>query len=270
VDLYSSSYSNYEWEVYRELRIETYGKDLGQTSWVTTDESNEIPRLLELSSSSHVLEIDCGSGRYTLEIGGTAGCRVLGVDINEPGIGNANQLARNLSGRVRFEHCDCSQKLPFGDATFDAVFSNDVLCHIPGRQSLLREIFRVIKSGGRMLFSDALIIGGLISEQEIATRSSIGHYIFSPPGENERLIEQAGFLLIRLTDTTENAATIAERRRAAREKRKAALIETEGQANFQGVQEFLSMVHQLNSERRLLRFVYVAQKPAQSENEAPG
>jgi hypothetical protein len=43
VDLYSSSYSNYEWEVYRELRIETYGKDLGQTSWVTTDESNEIP-----------------------------------------------------------------------------------------------------------------------------------------------------------------------------------------------------------------------------------
>ena len=101
---------------------------------------------------------------------------------------------------------------------FDAVFSNDVLCHIPGRESLLREIFRVIKSGGRMLFSDALIIGGLISEQEIATRSSIGHYIFSPPGENERLIEQAGFLLIRLTDTTENAATIAERR-AAREKK---------------------------------------------------
>ena len=121
-----------------------------------------------------------------------------------------------------------------------------------------------------MLFSDALIIGGLISDQEIATRSSIGHYIFSPPGENERLIERAGFLLIRVTDTTENAATMAERRRAAREKRKAALIETEGEANFQGVQEFLSMVHQLNSERRLLRFVYVAQKPVQCENEATG
>ncbi len=76
VDLYNSSYSNYESEVYREIRIETYGKDLGQTSWVTTDESNEIPRLLELTSSSHVLEIGCGSGRYAPEIGGTAGCRV--------------------------------------------------------------------------------------------------------------------------------------------------------------------------------------------------
>ena len=34
VDLYNASYSNYELAVYRDVRIETYGEDFGQTSWV--------------------------------------------------------------------------------------------------------------------------------------------------------------------------------------------------------------------------------------------
>src|SRR6266481_4814001 len=49
VELYDSAYSNYESDVYRQVRFETYGEDLGQTSWVTTEESNQIPELLELT-----------------------------------------------------------------------------------------------------------------------------------------------------------------------------------------------------------------------------
>jgi hypothetical protein len=43
VDLYDGAYANYGSEVYREIRLETYDEDLGQTSWVTTGESREIP-----------------------------------------------------------------------------------------------------------------------------------------------------------------------------------------------------------------------------------
>ena len=39
VDLYDSAYGNYESDTYLQVRIETYGEDLGQTSWVTTEES---------------------------------------------------------------------------------------------------------------------------------------------------------------------------------------------------------------------------------------
>ena len=49
VDLYNSSYGNYALETYGEIRRETYGHDYGQTSWVTTAESREIPKLLKLS-----------------------------------------------------------------------------------------------------------------------------------------------------------------------------------------------------------------------------
>ena len=150
VDLYDSAYSHYEAEAYRQIRIATYGEDLGQTSWVTSEESAEIPRLLQINPASRFLEIGCGSGRYALQIANTIGCTVVGVDINQAGIRNSIELtrARGLSGRVTFQQCDASQKLPFPDASFNAVVANDVLCHIPGRPAVFQEIFRVLKPTG--------------------------------------------------------------------------------------------------------------------------
>jgi SAM-dependent methyltransferase len=262
VDLYDGAYGNYEAEVYRQIRVETYGHDLGQTSWVTNEESAEIPQLLRLWRESDVLEIGCGSGRYALQVAGGVGCRVTGVDLNSPGVERAKKLAQaaGLSERVRFELCDAAKPLPFADAKFDAVFSNDVLCHIPGRNRLLGEIGRVLKPSGRMLFSDALVIGGVISHEEIASRSLIGYYLFSPPGENERQIEAAGFRLLEVRDTTANASLIAGRWRAAREQRRETLEKVEGAENFTGLQRFLASVQKLNEERRLLRRLYLAEK----------
>jgi SAM-dependent methyltransferase len=187
---------------------------------------------------------------------------VLGVDVNDFGVRNANRLSTEagLPDRVQFQRCDVSKPLPFENETFDAVFSNDVICHIPNRLALLRELHRAIKPAGKLLFSDALVIGGTISHQEIGTRSSIGYYIFSPRGENERLLVEAGFSLLRATDTTANAAAISARWREARDGSKDQLIAIEGESNFKGVQQFLSCVHQLTSEHRLLRYVYLAQK----------
>src|ERR1700680_4091286 len=123
VDLYNSSYGNYERDAYREIRLETYGEDFGQTSWVTTEESHEIPRLLDLTPGCSVLEIGCGSGRYALHVAQTAGCRVCGLDRNAERIRNAGTLAQrlNLSSQATFQQCDVAQPLPFAGETFDAV-----------------------------------------------------------------------------------------------------------------------------------------------------
>jgi ubiquinone/menaquinone biosynthesis C-methylase UbiE len=262
VDLYNNAYANYAADVYRQIRLETYGEDFGQTSWVTTEESKEIPRTLDLNASSCALEIGCGAGRYALQVAATVGCRILGVDINSAGIDTANQLAQEqkLSAQVSFENCDASKKLPCSDAAFDGVFANDVLCHVPGRCNILREVFRVLRVGGKFLFSDALIIGGTISHQEIASRSSIGYYIFSPPGENERLLQLQGFRVMSVTDTSKNAAATAKRWHDARQRKREALLAMEGESTFEGLQQFLSAVHTLTSEGRLRRYLYVAEK----------
>jgi ubiquinone/menaquinone biosynthesis C-methylase UbiE len=261
-DLYNNSYGNYERDVYRDVRLETYGEDFGQTSWVSTEESHEIPRRLELTPGCSVLEIGSGSGRYALYVAETTGCQVVGLDLNAEGIRNASALAerRKLAGQVSFQQCDVSRPLPFADGTFNAAFSNDVFCHIPGRPALLRELWRVLQPGGRLLFSDALVVGGTLSNQEIATRGLIGYYLFVPPGENEKLMAAAGFQLIDVADTTQNAADVARRWRQARDKREAGLTALEGKANFDGLQNFLACVQTLTGERRLLRLVYLARR----------
>jgi ubiquinone/menaquinone biosynthesis C-methylase UbiE len=263
VDLYDNAYAHYDSDVYRQIRVATYGRDLGQTGWATTQESDEIPRSLQLTSNSNVLEIGCGSGRYALQIASTIRCHILGLDLNVPGIHNATRLAsvQNLSSRARFLVADCAQPLPFADSSFDAAFSNDVLCHIRDRLALLRELARVLKPAARFLFSDALIIGGMISHHELANRSSIGYYLFSPPGENERLLTQAGFRVLQVLDTTANAASIAQRWHDARQAHSECLEPIEGPQNFRGLQQFLSTVHTLTAERRLLRLLYVAELP---------
>ena len=259
VDLYNTSYGNAEIRLYSDIRCETYGYDLGQTSWVSSEELAEIPRLLEISASSNVLDIGCGAGGYALHFAATIGCRVTGIDVNEHGIHASEQSAhtRHLSDRARFLQHDASMPLPFRDRTFDAAYSNDAFCHIPNRIELLRECRRVLKSGGRLLFSDALVVNGAVSNEEIAIRSSIGYYVFVPRGENEQFVRQAGLTLIQAQDTAERAASVSQRWRDARASRKRELCKIEGETNFEGLQRFLAFVHTLTREKRLARFVYV-------------
>jgi len=77
-----------------------------------------------------------------------------------------------------------------------------------------------------------------------------------------RLLRDAGFPRIEVMDTTVSAAEISERWHNAREKYGEALAAIEGRANFEGLQKFLATVENLSRERRLLRLLYVAEKPA--------
>src|SRR5215470_16122201 len=135
VDLYNTSYDNFSVEAQKKVRAETYGEDIGQSSWMTADELRYFISLLELNPSSHVLEVGSGSGGPALFLAETAGCRITGLDINEFGVRNANALAkeRRLDDRARFQQADVSERLPFDNDAFDAIISNDAMCHVPKR-----------------------------------------------------------------------------------------------------------------------------------------
>ena len=262
VDLYNTYYDKFAADAQAAVRAETYGEDIGQSSWMTADELRHFIDLLEIDDSKNVLEVGSGSGGPALFLAKETGCRLTGVDVNEFGTKNANELTkeRGLSERAEFKLIDASKPLPIDDGTFDVVFSNDVMCHVPERQNVLKEWHRVLKPGGQILFTDALVITGIVSHEEIAKRSSIGLYFYLPPGENERMIKEAGFEIVTVEDLTPAAAEISKRWHDAREKHRDAMITIEGEENFQGLQEFLACVHTLTTERRLSRFAYHARK----------
>jgi SAM-dependent methyltransferase len=262
VDLYNNVYGDFASRAEAEVRRLAFGDDIGQSSWMTAAEWLRFADQVGASATSHVLEVGSGSGGPAVHLAGARGCRVTGVDVNQHGVGNGERLAaaRGLADRVRFQVADASKPLPFPAGTFDAVLSNDAMCHLSNRLEVLGDWHRVLRPGGRMLFTDAMIVTGLVSHEELAIRASIGRYLFVPPGENERLIGRAGFRLLSAEDLTAGAEAIARRWHDARETHHDDLVAREGEANFAGLQRFLACVHRLSAERRLSRYGYLAEK----------
>ena len=264
VDLYGAAYGNFDNEAQEQVRRETYGEDFGQSSWVTADEYRCFWRRLELGPTDHVLDVGCGSGGPAVFLAGEVGCQVSGVDIHEAGIRAGQTLVRQagLHEQVRLRHADVREPLPFADETFDAIVCMDVICHLADRRRLFEEWHRVLRSGGRVLYTDPVVVTGLVTKDDLASRSSTGHFEFCPPGVNERLVREAKFDLLWTADITANVVTVSKRWQDSRQRCASKLIELEGDERFAALQGFLDTVHRLSADRRLSRFVYLAGRRA--------
>src|SRR5574341_135263 len=261
VDLYNSTYGNFKEQVLTEVRQETYGEDIGQNSWITTDEYDTFYSWLKLSTGDHILEVASGSGGPALYLAKKFKCRITGLDINEEGLKTANQSALDANiADAKFQFADVNQRLPFDADTFDAVMCVDSMNHFHNRLGYLQEWYRVLKSGKRTLFTDPVVITGPVSNEELAARSNIGFFLFVPLEITKNLIKEASFKLIHCEDVTGNIELTSGRWHASRQRHREDLIKIEGEERFEGLQIFLSTVHILTSERRLSRFVFLAEK----------
>jgi 2-polyprenyl-3-methyl-5-hydroxy-6-metoxy-1,4-benzoquinol methylase len=259
---YDANYGNFQVELYEQVRREAFGEDIGQNSWLTADEQDKFLNWLALSGGMTLLDAGCGAGGPVLRAAARSGCSVVGVDAHEQAISTAHSLAaqRGLSAVAKFFVADMSQKLAFPDATFEGITCIDAINHFPDRRGVIAEWARLLKPGGRLLFTDPIIVTGPLTNAEISVRSATGFYLFVPPGYDETILAQCGLRLLVSENRTRNMAEIAERRRAARASRSSALREIEGHQTFERQQEFLSVAARTASENRLSRFVYVAEK----------
>jgi SAM-dependent methyltransferase len=264
VDLYNNTYSSFSDQLLAVVRSETFGEDIGQNSWLTVPEFNDFLDRLSIHASHHVLDVACGSGGPALFAARTRGCRVTGVDNNESGIAAAREASNRagLGNSAQFQTADAGQPLPFPEASFEAILCIDAVNHLPDRLAVLRDWFRLLKPGGRLLYTDPIIVTGPLNSEEIARRSSIGFFLFVPGDYNERLLEQAGYRLVEVQDVTESTSLVSKRWLDARERHRDGLVSLEGQERFAGLQAFFATVHRLSSERRLSRSAFIAQKPA--------
>jgi SAM-dependent methyltransferase len=262
------SYGQLEGDVFAAIRRETYGEDLGQFSWITADELRRLISALSLTKDGRVLDVACGSGGLSLFITEMVGCQMNGIDINESGIATAREIARarGLQALAHFQQADAAEKLPFEDATFNAITSIDAMNHLASRAELLREWWRVLRPGCCFLFTDAAIITGTLSRDEMFARSNaMGQFLFTPAGVHEKLIQNAGFVDLHVEDLTDTIAAVSQRWHDAREKRRTQLLQIEKSSEFETLQGMLAVAHTLASERRLSRFAYIARKPQQAE-----
>ena len=262
-DFYGPQYARFYTRLATEVRSEVYGEDIGQQGWRRATEQAEIAERLRIGPDSRVLDIGCGAGGPSLALIERTGCRLTGLDAEAAGIlhAQAHASGRDLADRATFAVADCSGPLPFPGDSFDAVLCVDAICHLPDRSATVSEWSRLLRPGGRLLFSDPVVVTGPVTKSELDIRAATGFYLFVPLGINEEAIRSAGLNLLTCDDRTTATADIAARWHAARVRRAAALKREEGDDWYERRQEFLAVVGQLAKSRRLSRFFYVAEKP---------
>ena len=121
-------------------------------------EINRLLNGLDLTEKK-ILDVGCGAGGITVSLVKDYGAKeVIGVDVEEDVVNSAiKRVVKNrLKDKIEILLIGKSN-LPFEDNCFDMVFSKDSFVHIPDKEKIFSQVFKVLKPGGFFVFSDWLI-----------------------------------------------------------------------------------------------------------------
>ena len=142
------------------------GEDIHIGLYEATDDIRAASRLTvermartaePLGASTRVLDIGAGYGGSARYLAKTYGCRVICLNISRIQNSTNERLNREqgLDGLIAVKYGNF-EDLPDADGTFDVVWSQDAILHSGRKQTVLDEVARVLKPGGRFVFTDPM------------------------------------------------------------------------------------------------------------------
>ena len=117
---------------------------------MTVGPFGSVEILAAVAGARRVLDAGCGSGRLTVALAG-AGAVVTGIDTNAAQLDVARRRADESGVALELLEADFNERLPFADATFDAVASRLALMAASDPVATLAEVRRVLEPGGRVV-----------------------------------------------------------------------------------------------------------------------
>jgi SAM-dependent methyltransferase len=114
-----------------------------------------LAQLAQINGSERVLDVGCGIGGPSRYLASRFGCRVTGLDLTADFVALAGMLAQRtrLSDKVSYRQGDALD-MPFADASFDLVWSQNAAMNIADRDRLYAEMRRVLTPSGRLALQE--------------------------------------------------------------------------------------------------------------------
>lgn len=183
-----------------------------------------VAGLARVKAAGRVLDVGCGIAAPALRIAHRYDCRVTGVNISREQVRQGRELiaARGLSGRVVIQRGD-ARALEFPDGSFDAIVcleaAGDICVTEPDKDRLVNELFRVLRPGGHVGFSDLVLRTRPLPAEDRALRAVLYHAGAELVTDWPAIFARHGFRVVECRDiitatlpTWEHARAVYERR----------------------------------------------------------
>jgi ubiquinone/menaquinone biosynthesis C-methylase UbiE len=177
--------------------------------------TEELAHLVQPRPSDHLLDVGSGIGGPARWFATRFGCRVTGIDLTPEFCEVARHLTRllGLEARVEFQVGD-ALAMPFAPASFDGAYSMNVSMNIADKRRFYRELQRVLKPGGWLVLSELAQGDGGKVDYPTPWAASARTSFLSTPDQTRAGLLAAGFEIVQLRTTLEEARAFGARSRA--------------------------------------------------------